>query len=303
MHKTVAQLIELLAPPPLAPIVKTPAKKVPKPRTPRPPKARTGGENGVLGAEGESQPRRRRKKDSLAPDGTTGDGSAQPKKRRKKKDSQATPGGTVLPPEMPGALPVGNGSARQLYNTQPGTAQANGSGSYPEGLVGSANDGAVVGNDDEVHADSMLNLPPGEAARRREVAIGLLRESSIDPKSLSAEKFSILANQSPELQQDSLAMLRKYGAERLRIVHPNKEGSSSGQSTPNVQGTPVPAEASLPKTARKKKSGAADEGEAAESLGTSHKGRMCDNCRGKKYKGKVCATSPRRSRKVTDQEG
>ncbi len=286
MHKTVAELIELIAPPPLAPIVKTPAKKArePKPKTPRPPKR-------TPGTEGESQPKRRRKKDSQAADGAAGDGSAQPKTRRKKKDAQpATPGGTVLPPEMPGALPVGNGSARQLYNAQAGAAQSNGSSSYPEGLVGSANDGDAGAADDKVHAHSMLNLPPGEAARRREVAIGLLRESDIDPKSLSAEQFSIFANQSPELQQDSLTMLRKYGAERLRIVHPNKEGSSSGQSTPNAQGTPTPAEASLPKQARKKKSDAAGDEEAAS--GTSHKGRMCDNCRSKKYKGKVCASPP-----------
>lgn len=173
MHKTVAQLIDLLAPPPVAPIVKTPAKKArepkppkeprppkePKPKTPRASKKRAG-ENGAPDGEG------------------TG-----PKKRRKKKDS-------VVPVAAAGGA----------------SATVNG----------------------EVHAHSILNLPPGEAARRRETTIKLLSESNIDPETLSAEQFNIFANQSPELQQDSLTMLMRYGAERLRIVHPNKDAPSSG---------------------------------------------------------------------------
>jgi hypothetical protein len=282
MHKTVGQLIELLAPPPpplVEPLVRTPARgqrqpkppkepgqpKELKPKTPRSQRKRTG-ENGVLDGEG-----------------------SQPKKRRKKQDATTLPGAgvMVLPPEMPGALPVGDTSTRQLYNSQAETAKAarpSGSSSYPEGLVGAtAQDGPAADGHGEVHS-SVLHLPPGEAARRRDVAIKLLNDNNIDPKTLSSEQFNIFANQSPELQQDSLAMLIKYGAERLRIVHPNKAGSSSAQSTPNKHSTTGVAGAS-PQSGKPKKSRKSDVGpDAAEG---SQRKRMCENCRTKKYKGKV----------------
>jgi hypothetical protein len=301
LHKTVSQLIELLAPPPIAPIVKTPAKKAkepkppkeprppkePKPKTPRSSKKRAG-ENGIPDGEG-----------------------SQPKKRRKKKDSVVpAPAGTALPPKMPGALPVGDSSAREFYNTQGGTSggsQPNGSSSYPEGLVSAVND-AAASIDSEVHAHSILNLPPGEAARRREVAIKLLSDSNLDPKTLSAEQFSIFANQSPELQQDSLAMLIKYGAERLRIVHPTKEGPSSGQSTPSKAAAPSPAagtpQSAKPKKSRKKPEAegvGASEAQSSETSQGRQKGRICENCRTKKNKGKVGSSSCLSSRCETDR--
>ena len=291
IHKTVGQLIELLAPPPIAPTVKTPAKKVkePKPpKEPRPPK------------EPKSKTPRSSKKRSGENGAPKGEGS-QPKKRRKKKDSTAPtgPDGTILPPEMPGALPVGDGSTREYYNSGlPGGAQPGGSSSYPDGLV---NDTAADGSNGNVHSHSILNLPPGEAARRRDVAIKLLSQSNIDPKTLSPEQFSIFANQSLELQQDSLAMLVKYGAERLRIVHPNRDGSSSGQGTPSKQNTPAPggAQPQSPKMKkpRKKKSEVdgvgADAAQNSETAGAKKKG-ICDNCRIKKYKGKVRGFVPDR---------
>lgn len=230
IHKTVGQLIELLAPPPIAPAVKTPAKKAkePKPpkepRPPKEPKPKTPGSS------------KKRSGENGAPDGE----GSQPKKRRKKKDLTAPtgPDGTILPPEMPGALPAGDGSTRQYYNSGlPGGAQSGGSSSYPDGLV---NDTAADGSNGNVHSHSILYLPPEEAARRRDVAIKLLSQSNIDPKTLLPEQFSIFANQSLELQQDSLAMLVKYGAERLRIVHPNRDGSNFEQGTPSKQNTPVP---------------------------------------------------------------
>ncbi|KAK3307062.1 uncharacterized protein B0T15DRAFT_566675 [Chaetomium strumarium] len=287
MHKTVGQLIELLAPPPpppVEPLVRTPARglrqvkpakgpgqpREQKPKTPRSQRKRTG-ENGVPDGEG-----------------------SQPKKRRKKQDATTLPGAGVIvvPPEMPGALSVGDASARQLYNTQAETAEAarpSGSSSYPEGLVGAtAQNGSAAPDHGEVHS-SILQLPPGEAARRRDVAIKLLNDNNIDPKTLSSEQFNIFANQSPELQQDSLAMLIKYGAERLRIVHPNRAGSSSAQSTPNKHSTSGAAGGS-PQSAKPKKSRKSDVGaDAAE--GTKWK-RMCDNCRAKKYKGKCDKARP-----------
>lgn len=84
--------------------------------------------------------------------------------------------------------------------------------------------------------DAMLNLSPSEAARRSDEATRKLSESGIDPATLSKEQFDIFANQSPELQNESLAMLIKYGAERLRIVHPNKDNASS--TPPQATGSP-----------------------------------------------------------------
>nr|XP_036581367.1 C6 finger domain-containing protein [Colletotrichum truncatum]KAF6789635.1 C6 finger domain-containing protein [Colletotrichum truncatum] len=90
-----------------------------------------------------------------------------------------------------------------------------------------------------IHAQAVLNVPPAEAERRREAAIRLLSESGVDPATLSTEQFGIFANQSPELQKDSLEMLVKYGAERLRIVHPSDAAASSSNSA-----SPVPRKAS-----------------------------------------------------------
>ncbi|GKT61928.1 C6 finger domain-containing protein [Colletotrichum tofieldiae] len=95
-----------------------------------------------------------------------------------------------------------------------------------------------------VHSHAVLNVPLAEAARRREVAIRLLSDSGVDPESLSTEQFSIFANQSPDLQKESLSMLVKYGAERLRIVHPNDAAATSPTSvSPPPQTTATEAEA------------------------------------------------------------
>lgn len=152
--------------------------------------------------------------------------SSQPKKRRKKKDSTASAG------------PVGDPSERQLYNN---------------GVCGANN--AQPNGDYADLAPQVFNLPPGELERRRDVANKLLTDAGIDPQTLSTEQFTIFANQSPDLQKDSLAMLVKYGAERLRIVHPTKDGANSEQSTPS-QSPPVqvPVSSTLKKRSRKKKS-------------------------------------------------
>ena len=290
VHWTVAQLIELLAPPPVAPIVKTPAKTPAKPREPRPPKQ----------PRPPKEPKAKTPRSSKKRTGENGTPAGEGSQRKKRSKKGAAAAGPSVPPEMEGALPVGD-SARQLYNTQtgtPGGSQPASSSSYPEGLVGSADNGTADG---DVHAHSVLNLPPRETVRRREAAIKLLSDSGIDPKSLSAEQFNIFANQSPELQQDSLAMLVKYGAERLRIVHPKKDGSASGESTPNKENTPVSAEASPQSTkaqkARKKKSAVEEAGaveqQAPEAAKALMRKRMCDNCREKKYKAKVRGPFPR----------
>lgn len=297
MHKTVAQLIELLAPPPVAPLVKTPAKKPKEPKPPKEPKTPK-----------EPKPKTPRKR--AGGDGIADGESSQPKRRRKKKDSVSptVPEGGVLPPEMPGALPVGPASPRPLYNTQVESAGApnpHGLSSYPEGLVG-ADPEVTAAIDDDVHSHSILNLPPGEAARRRDLAIKLLTEKNIDPKTLSAEQFSIFANQSPVLQQDSLAMLVKYGAERLRIVHPNKDEANSGQVTPSRDSTPgsaVPAvRTPKPKIPGNKSdveasamSEAGQPSQSAEAAGKKRKTpsqRICDSCRVANFRGKVRRAIP-----------
>ncbi|KAI1876684.1 uncharacterized protein JN550_000756 [Neoarthrinium moseri] len=114
-----------------------------------------------------------------------------------------------------------------------------------EGEDGTADDPAQLAAPDlvasGVHATSILNIPPVEAARRREVAINLLSGRNIDPVTLSVDQFSIFANQAPHLQELSLDMLAKYGAERLRIVHPDEKDQPSASSTPQQQNTPAEA--------------------------------------------------------------
>ncbi|KAK4126205.1 hypothetical protein N657DRAFT_670298 [Parathielavia appendiculata] len=295
MHKTVAQLIELLAPPPVAPMVKTSMKKPREPRPPKEPKAPK-----------ELKPKTPKSLKNRAGENMVVDGdNSQPKKKRKKKDSLALAvmAGTVLPPEMPGALPVGDASARQLYNTQTGAAggaQPGGSSGYPDGLVNATGDEVAPSTNSDAHPHSILNLPAGEAARRRDFAIKLLTDSNIDPKTLSPEQFNIFANQSLELQQDSLAMLIKYGAERLRIVHPSKEGSNSGQSTPTKNTAPGPPggtpQSAKPKKPRKQKAevkGAGiGEAPSPEAEEVKQRRRICENCLIKKYKGKCDKARP-----------
>ncbi|KAK0629893.1 hypothetical protein B0T17DRAFT_506411 [Bombardia bombarda] len=307
IHKTVAELVEILVPPPPPPIpgLKLPAsaRREPKqpvkaPRPPRPPKEpkqpRPPRPPRDANAPKPKSARKRPAEDGAAEgaEGAGGEGSQPKKRRKKKKDTAASnPDGTIIPPEMPGAIPVGQSSERPLYNSSNqqadglGDSQQNGSISYPEGLVGSSahNDadarsesqgaGSVNGG---VHSQSILDIPPGEARRRRDIAIKLLSEQNIDPQTLSPEQFNIFVNQSPDLQMESLAMLVKYGAERLCIVHPNKGGASSGRSTPQ-QGqetaSPAPAgnvsEAATPsrseKSRRRKKPNASDADAEAEA--------------------------------------
>ena len=105
---------------------------------------------------------------------------------------------------------------------------------------------AEASQDNAAQASSLLNVPPLEAARRKETAISLLTGRGIDPATLSAEQFNIFANQAPQLQEASLEMLAKYGAEKLRIVHPeDKDQAGSANSTPvqapSTTVTPNPA--------------------------------------------------------------
>ncbi|KAI2615660.1 hypothetical protein GGR54DRAFT_632067 [Hypoxylon sp. NC1633] len=110
---------------------------------------------------------------------------------------------------------------------------------------------------------SVLNVPPAEAERRKQTAIGLLSQRGIDPATLSEEQFSIFANQAPELQTASLEMLAKYGAERLRIVHPDE----------NNQESPEPGDQNSPEISTLASANPAIEVPTTETTGTSTKKR------------------------------
>lgn len=123
---------------------------------------------------------------------------------------------------------------------------------------------------------ALLNLSPDETARRQEEASKKLRDSGIDPDTLSAEQFNIFANQSPDLQMESLAMLVKYGAERLRIVHPNKDNDpQSGSPSPSNGDAP---NASTKKASRKKAPREDGAPKVKKTRGS------CQACRAKKIK-------------------
>ncbi|KAI8241697.1 hypothetical protein K4K55_011899 [Colletotrichum sp. SAR 10_96] len=170
------------------------------------------------------EPKRKRKSAAVNEDGTP----AQPKKKRKK-----------------------NSDANAAE------ASADGAGAADSTVMTKA-DAAVQSN---LHSQANLNVPPAEAARRREVAIRMLSDNGVDPETLSTEQFSIFANQSPDLQKESLSMLVKYGAERLRIVHPNDAAASSSTSASSTPPQPAvleePAassESETPTKAKKKAS-------------------------------------------------
>ncbi|KAM7202865.1 hypothetical protein V8F33_002523 [Rhypophila sp. PSN 637] len=287
IHKTVAELVDLLVPPMEPPVpVKPPASakkatRPPKePKQPRPSKAPKAPRDPNAPPKA---PRKRRRTEEGA-GAANGETSTPKKRKRNKKDSTANVdmNGSMIPPEMPGALPVGETTERTLYNNGE-LDQQNGYGAYPEGLVGAenGNEARSDSSNSGVHTHSILNLPPGEAARRRDVAIKLLTEHNIDPKTLSSEQFNIFANQAPDLQKESLAMLVSYGAERLRIVLPSKDGPSSGQSTPQGNsgasdnlgraGSQTQADPSSPskKKVRKKKAATQEDAAADAAIGSA----------------------------------
>ncbi|RYP89641.1 hypothetical protein DL770_004219 [Monosporascus sp. CRB-9-2] len=182
LHKTVGQLVELLAPAPVPAPVNGMSTRTPKAKRPPP-------------AEGEEGSR---------------------KKRAGKKGKA---------PEAPMAV-EGASAADSQQAVQSGPEN----GATPQSST--------------VQGPGFLNVPPAEAARRRETAVSLLTSKGIDPATLSAEQFNIFANQAPQLQEASLEMLAKYGAEKLRIVHPDDKDQAGSASSTSVQAqsaTPAPA--------------------------------------------------------------
>ncbi|GAW18209.1 hypothetical protein ANO14919_076830 [Xylariales sp. No.14919] len=202
LHKTVTQLVERLVPTPI-PVRSSnqSSQRTPKARCPRP----------ADREEGSTKKKTPRAKPPLV------DGEESARKRTPK---------AKRPPPVEGE---DGGSSKRRRKT--GKA----SGTSIGGLEGGQNTSQA-----QTHPNSaverpgptgFLNVPPAEAERRRQTAIELLSGKGIDPTTLSPEQFNIFANQAPNLQSASLEMLAKYGAERLRIVHPD-EKEQAGPSNP-----------------------------------------------------------------------
>ena len=292
MHRSVEQLMEQLAPEPPPPVpIPIVNKKTPKepkqPKQPKPPKEPKEPKE-PKDPKAPKTPRSSRKRQASGDAAADGEGS-QPKKRRKKKD---------------GASIAANGAGSGDHLVGPEGSAANGADNLSETREGSSAHGGPNG--------SVFNVSEEEATRRKNVATQLLSERGIDPESLSTEQFNIFANQSPELQQESLNMLAQYGAERLRIVHPTKSGPKSTQSTtppeshassaaaPANQSQAASTDTPKSKRSRKKKPDAtpadesfgAEDGQASAVVAGSFrtKGKVkltrgaCESCRTSKVK-------------------
>ncbi|KAM5361715.1 hypothetical protein ACJZ2D_012938 [Fusarium nematophilum] len=239
LHKTVAQLAEYFKPPPrqLGPGAQKLQQQ--KEKTPRKQK-------------GEKRERKKQESTTKAQDE-----NGNPRKRRKKNNGTAQPtapqDGPMIPPDYPGAPPVdGQAQAGPSYSAEDQQHAVNsgqnqqGFSDYPQGLIGGDAPAATNGSTAQQPSASInfpVNVSAAEAARRREAALTMLTNAGVEPATLSNEQFSIFANQAPELQRESLSMLVKYGAERLRIVHPsNREGSAqTNASAPSQSSQTTPS--------------------------------------------------------------
>ncbi|KAH7327946.1 hypothetical protein B0I35DRAFT_4749 [Stachybotrys elegans] len=211
IHRTVGQLAALYKPPPrqLGPGAQ-------KPKTPKKSASeRKKGEESSRARDPNGSTRKRKKRNNgeAQPTGGDGDGDA---------PGEVDDGMPHAATEASAAPGIAQPSAQSTEASQPNGTQARQASSGPPGL------------------GLLLNLSPAEIARRREVAIVMLTAAGVDPKTLSAEQLSIFSNQSPELQKDSLNMLVKYGAERLRIVQPSHETPASTSSTPTQNSPAAP---------------------------------------------------------------
>ncbi|KAI0460181.1 hypothetical protein F5B21DRAFT_510945 [Xylaria acuta] len=222
LHTTVTQLVERLVPAPIP--VPIPSSNNGSQRTPKAKRLRP--------ADGE-EGSRRKKTPKAKPLLVDGEESSHKKRTPKGKRPRQDDGGT------------GEGSKRKRRKL----------GKAPEADMGGSQDGQNTPRDpaksnsaaDKTGFTGFLNVPPAEAERRRQTAIELLGGKGIDPATLSAEQFNIFANQAPNLQSASLDMLAKYGAERLRIVHPDeKEQAGSSNSTPVTGQTAITSPATTP---------------------------------------------------------
>lgn len=211
------------------------------------------------------------------------DENGNPRKRKKKTtEAQLEAGPAPEQQSLGQGTQNGQGSLQLADDSAAGAAQASQEPHQPSAA-----------------ASFPLNLSPEEAARRRDAATKLLADAGVDPESLSTEQFNIFANQSPDLQKESLSMLAKYGAERLRIVHPSNRDSSASVA-PSSTATPMQtthAAAPGPMTTTElvpRAPGAEDKTEGAakgpkrRKMGKSR--NACFHCKSRKVK--VCVPPP-----------
>ncbi|RBQ66260.1 hypothetical protein FVER14953_04236 [Fusarium verticillioides] len=232
LHKTVAELAAHFKPAPrqLGPGAQRLLEQQQKAKEKMPRKPR-----------GEKKDKKERKKrDSTV---KAQDENGNPRKRKKKNNGASQPAdsvdGPMIPPDYPGAPAIDGQNQGGPSYMNGGEASGNtgqqGFNDYPQGLMGDTTTNGTSSqqaNGQMASAAFPVNVSAAEAARRKEAATIMLSNAGVDPTTLSPEQFGIFANQAPELQRESLNMLVKYGAERLRIVHPgNKDGSTQASSS------------------------------------------------------------------------
>ncbi|KAI0409570.1 hypothetical protein F4802DRAFT_604271 [Xylaria palmicola] len=222
LHTTVTQLVERLVPVPI-PIISNGNgnQRTPKPKRPRP----------ADGGEGS----RKKKTPKARPPLVDGEDSG-----RKKRTPRA---------KRPRPIEGENGEGSRKKRRKTGNAPMADMGGLEDSQNTHQTQTEIQLNDtaEKTGAPGFLNVPPAEAERRRHTAMDLLSGKGIDPATLSAEQFNIFANQAPNLQSASLEMLAKYGAERLRIVHPDeKEQDISSNSTSLTAESAIPSPATAP---------------------------------------------------------
>ena len=304
MHKTVAELMKELKPlPPARPAL--PGEMPKKSKSTRKREALAGGEEG----RARKKPKTARKSEGrAAPEGPIGIRGSGGKLDLRILATAAING-------YPDGIMADHGQADAAEQSRPlkkrraprprkPKAKSNENGQAEAAISQSAANGAL-------HLDSIINVDPAEAARRREKAMQLLNNKGVDIAKMSAEQFSLFANQSSALQTESLAMLVEHGPEKLKIVPPSREGdtpaSQSTAASPSASAS-APISASTPhnKGGKKKKSteGADDSPAAApEPVVAKAQKKLtrgpCNQCKARKLGGKVCIVF--RPRKVEVQ--
>lgn len=210
----------------------------------------------------------------------------------------------MIPPDYPhGSQENASSWPERPSDQQAGAAHegdgAQGSNAYPLGLV---NDPAAARQNGTAATLLPFNVSADEAARRTTIARKLLADGGVNPDSLSTEQMNIFSNQAPELQKDSLAMLARYGAERLQIIHPshNKgKPDAAGASSAQAQSTHTAPGAAAPTTTKElslqtdatpsKGKGGKNKGSSAKDTPTSKrklgKSRLaCLECKSRRVK-------------------
>lgn len=219
LHKTVADHVEFMKPPPMI--------------GPQKPSKATLAEAARKAQKEAAKARRmanRQAKRKEAMEAAAQDGTPKPKRSRKKKDKEVQ---LSLADQASRALE--DADVIQLQQAITHESQQNGGGTAGQAATSAA--AAAAGDQPRPASKALvLNVSPEEAARRMDVAQKMLKEAGINHASLSADQLAIFANQAPDLQKESLNMLITYGAERLQIIHPsNRENSNSAPPPTNTR--------------------------------------------------------------------